>query len=451
MPISSKHQPQNGVMQLQEAMHNVLTESKPWHQSWSASSMAVANQRHVIELHLFSQQLLMQGLATSGGRASMMRKAAAAAACEAVAVTVSESVEFTIPLGQAATAKAAEPAAEAVEEATKSSASVGAAQETVASAAGAEAVQEAVQSPAAPVHAASGAEALRQAADSVIEASMSSAAERVASGGNSLHPPQPHAGAAINSAAEAPSDAEQQQALVQAFTQAFVQRAMVAGTLLTSTAPKHVIAAVLSALNKALNTDDLQRGNAASEHHLAATGASVASAESALCPAADLRGTACPAADLRGTACPAAGLRGTAGSAAASATVVPSTNSDGTAGIAAPAAATLSSAPESGSTAAHLTCADERAAASTADAAVDVSKPSADEIAAASTVDAAADVSEPSVTDAAKLDALHYAGAGPAKLQLMGQDDVPRLVGTGASSTLHDCVCQLWLTSSLCA
>ncbi len=100
----------------------------------------------------------MQGLARSGGTANMMRNAAAAAACEAVAVTASESVEYTVPLGQATTAKAAEPAAEAGEAAAKSSASVGAAEEIVASAAGAEAVQEAVDSPAAPAHAANGAE-----------------------------------------------------------------------------------------------------------------------------------------------------------------------------------------------------------------------------------------------------------------------------------------------------
>ncbi len=388
----------------------------------------------------------------------MMGDAAAAAACEAVAVTASGSVEYTMPLGQAANEKADEPAAEAGEEAAKLSASVGAAQETVASAAGAKAVQEAVESPAGSAHAASGAGPFRQAADSVIEASMSSAAKGVASGGNSLHPPQ-------------------QQALVQAFTQALVQRAMVADTLLTSTAPEHVTAAVLSALNKVLNTDDLQRGSAASEHHLAAVEASVASAKSAACPAADLRGTAGSASDLRGTAGSAADLRGTAGSAAASATAAQSPNSDGTAAIAAPASATLRSAPESGSTAAHLTSADETADASTVDAALDVSKPSSDETAMVSTVDAAMNVSKPtsdetaivstvdaamnvskptsdetavvptvhaavdvpnpSAPDAAMLDALHHAGAGPAKLQLMGQDDLPRLVGSGAFSAWH--------------
>ena len=378
----------------------------------------------------------MQGLAASGGTASVLRNATAAAACGAMALTASGSVENTMPLGQAATAKAAEPAAEAAEEADKSSASVGAAQDSVASAAGAEAVQEAVESPAGSARAASGAGPFRQTADSVIEASMSSATERVASGGNSLHPPQPasSAGAAINFAAEASSEAEQQQALVQAFTQGFVQHAMVAGALLTSTAPEHVTAAVLSALNKALSIDGLQRGSAASEHHLAAIEASVACAESVACPAADLRGTAGSAADLRGTACTAADLRGTAGSAAQ----LPYFN--GTAALAAPAAATPSSALESGSTAARLTSADETAAASTGDAAVDVSQPSADEKGAASTVDAAVHVSEPSAADAAQLDALHYAGAGPAKLQLMGQDDVPRLVGSGAFPTWHGCV-----------
>lgn len=388
----------------------------------------------------------MQGLAASGGTASVLRNATAAAACGAVALTASGSVENTMPLGQAATAKAAEPAAEAAEEADKSSASVGAAQDSVASAAGAEAVQEAVESPAGSARAASGAGPFRQTADSVIEASMSSATERVASGGNSLHPPQPasSAGAAINFAAETSSEAEQQQALVQAFTQGFVQHAMVAGALLTSTAPEHVTAAVLSALNKALSIDGLQRGSAASEHHLAAIEASVACAESVTCPAADLkgtagsaadlRGTACTAADLGGTACTAADLRGTAGSAAQ----LPYFN--GTAALAAPAAATPSSALESGSTAARLTSADETAAASTGDAAVDVSQPSADEKGAASTVDAAVHVSEPSAADAAQLDALHYAGAGPAKLQLMGQDDVPRLVGSGAFPTWHGCV-----------
>ena len=378
----------------------------------------------------------MQGLAASGGTASVLRNATAAAACGAVALTASGSVENTVPLGQAATAKAAEPAAEAAEEADKSSASVGAAQDSVASAAGAEAVQEAVESPAGSARAASGAGPFRQTADSVIEASMSSATERVASGGNSLHPPQPasSAGAAINFAAETSSEAEQQQALVQAFTQGFVQHAMVAGALLTSTAPEHVTAAVLSALNKALSIDGLQRGSAASEHHLAAIEASVACAESVTCPAADLRGTAGSAADLRGTACTAADLRGTAGSAAQ----LPYFN--GTAALAAPAAATPSSALESGSTAARLTSADETAAASTGDAAVDVSQPSADEKGAASTVDAAVHVSEPSAADAAQLDALHYAGAGPAKLQLMGQDDVPRLVGSGAFPTWHGCV-----------
>ena len=373
----------------QEAMHGVLTESKPWHQSWSASSMVVAKQRHITELHLFSQQLLMQGLAASGGRASVLGNAAAAAACEAVAVVASGSVEFTMPRGQAATAKTAEPAAEAVEEAAKSSASVDATQETVASAAGAKAVQEALESPAGSAHAANG--PLRHTADSVVEASMSSAAERVASSGNSLHPPQPHAGAAISSAAEASSEAEQQHALVQAFTQAFIQRAMVAGTLVTSSAPEHVTAAVLSLWHKA---DDLQRGSATSGQHLVAIEASVASAKSAACPAADV-----------------------------STTAAPSSISDGTAAITAPAAASPSSALEAGSTAAHLTSADETAAASTVDAAVNVSKPCA--------------------TDAAKLDALHYAGAGPAKLQLLGQDDVPRLVGSGAFPTLHGCVSPL--------
>ena len=366
----------------------------------------------------------MQGLAASGGRASVLRNAAAAAACGAVAVIAFGSMEYTMPSGQASTAKAAEPAAEAVEEAAKLSASVDAAQETVASAAGAKAVQDAVESPAGSAHAANG--PLRQTADSVIEASMSSAAERVASSGNSLHPPQPYAGAAISSAAEASSEAEQQQALVQAFTQAFVQRAMVAGTLVTSSAPEHVTAAVLSLWHKA---DDLQRGSATSGQHLAAIEASVASANSAACPAADVSTTA-------------------------------ASFSDGTAAIAAPPAASPTSALEAGSTAAHLTSADETAAASivdaavnvskpvadetatvlTVDAAVDVSKPSSDETAAASTADAAVDVSEPCATDAAKLDALHYAGAGPAKLQLMGQDDVPHLVGSGAFSTLHGCV-----------
>jgi len=411
---------------------------------------------------VFLQQLLMQGLAASGGRASVLKNAAATAACGALAVTASESVHFTVPLGQAATARATEPAAEAGEGATKSSASVGAAQQSVASAAGAAAVQEAVGSPAGWAHAASGAGPFRQTADSVIEASMSSAAERAASGGNSLHPPQPHAGAAINSVAEAPSQADQQQALVQAFAQC----AMVVGTSLPSTAPESVTAAVLSVWTTALNTNDLQRGSVASEHDLAANEACVAFAKS--------------------TACPAADLKGTAGSAAASAT----------AATAAPAAATPSSALEAGSTAALLTCADETAAASTVDAAMTVSKPSADETAAVSTVDAAVDVSEPSAdetaaastvdtadvsmpsadktaaastadaaldvskpsadetaaqptadaavdvskpsaADAAMLDALHYGGAGPAKLQLMGQNDLPRLVGSGAFSTWH--------------
>ena len=426
--MNSKDQPQHDVMQLQKAVHNVLTESRPWHQSQSASSMAMQSKG------MFVKQLLLQGLAASGGKASVLRNAAASAACGAVAVTASESVEFTVPVGQAATARAVEPAAEAVEEAVKSSASVGAAQEAVPSAAGAEAGQEAVESPAGLAHAASGTGPFRQAADSVIEASMSSATERVAIGGSCLQPPQPCAAATLNSAAEASSEAEQLQALVQAFTQAFVQRAMVAGTSQTSSAPESVTAAVLSVWNKALNTDDLQRGSAASGHKLAAIEASVASADSAACPAADLRGSA---ADLRGTACPAADLRGTACPAAAGATAATLSNSDGTAGSAAPAAATPSSAPQSGSTAARLTSADETAAASMVGAAVDVSKPSPDETAAASTADAAVDVSKPGATDAAKLDALHYAGAGPAKLQLMGQDDVPRLVGSGAVSTWH--------------
>ncbi|KAL0039067.1 hypothetical protein WJX77_006954 [Trebouxia sp. C0004] len=351
-----------------------------------------------------TQLSLLRGLAASSGTASVMRNAAAAAAFEEVAVIALESVAYTMPHGQAAIAQAAEPAAEAVEEAATSPASVGPAQEAVTSAAGAEAVQEAVESHAGPAHA-SGAEA-RRTADNVIEASMLSTAEGVAGGGRFLQPPQPDAGAAINSSAEASSGADLQQALVQAFTQACVQRAIAAGTSLTSTAPEHDIAAVSFALNKALNTDDLQRGNTASEHKLAATGA-VASADS--------------------TACPAADMRGTAGSAAASATAAPISNSDGTAAIAAPASAT----PESGSTAAHLASADETAAASMVDAAVHVTKPGAHETAAASTVDAAVDVSKPSATDAAKLDALHHAGAGPAKLQLMGQDDVPHLAGSG--------------------
>jgi len=42
VPINSKDQRRNDVMQLQEAVHNVLTESSPCHQSWFASSMAVA-------------------------------------------------------------------------------------------------------------------------------------------------------------------------------------------------------------------------------------------------------------------------------------------------------------------------------------------------------------------------------------------------------------------------
>ncbi|KAA6422540.1 MAG: hypothetical protein FRX49_07401 [Trebouxia sp. A1-2] len=111
-----------------------------------------------------TQLSLLKGLAASGGRASVLNNATAAAACGAVAVTASESMEFTVPLGQAATAKAAKPATEAGQGATMSSASVGDAQES------AKAVQEAVESPAGSAHAASGAAPFRQTTDSVTEA-----------------------------------------------------------------------------------------------------------------------------------------------------------------------------------------------------------------------------------------------------------------------------------------
>ncbi|KAL0033528.1 hypothetical protein WJX79_001623 [Trebouxia sp. C0005] len=102
-------------------------------------------------------------------------------------------------------------------------------------------------------HAASGAAPFRQTTDSVTEA-LSCAAERVASGANFLHPPQPHAGAAINSAAEAPSEAEQQQALLMG--QDEVPRLVGSGTSLRrgkGTLVSHYAAALQTMLAQSLS------------------------------------------------------------------------------------------------------------------------------------------------------------------------------------------------------